>query len=197
MGKILDERSGHEGRNSIEGQRGTENWPFAIPSGEGYVRAEIEVTEQIRGGARISGQPALGAGGRQTISVNWWYEGTPVPRSPKGKVVYRVQAFSGGGGEIVLLRTEEQQFSADTPLTGKNGLKEVIFDLAPNERYALCDLTILDQRRGDARIAQQPATGASGTGKKVVISWWCEGSPNLRAGKAFIKFRVRIFVNRR
>lgn len=98
MAEILSVTRDHTAPNSLAGDDQIETFTATAPPGEGFFLARVEILSQVRGGANVKTEPAVGTTGTFEVKVGWWYDGALPPHAPsdvKGNVKYRLRVFSG------------------------------------------------------------------------------------------------------
>lgn len=92
---LKDDTQSFRGSSFVMGDGGTFTVNFDIPAGRSYGWCQLDIVSSVRGGARISAQPAPGTTGRnKSVSINWWYDGTVNYRAGRGSVKFRVRVFA-------------------------------------------------------------------------------------------------------
>jgi CubicO group peptidase (beta-lactamase class C family) len=98
----LDETQEHRGNNPVFGDKNDDTFFFDVPTSDGYDHAELEIVSQIRGGARITAEPASHGVGTLQITVHWWYDGGS-PLQGSGRIKYRIKVFSTENPQLIVL----------------------------------------------------------------------------------------------
>ncbi len=95
------------------GDRGTDSMEFEVQEGEGFLSVVVALSGAVsvpaRCGATVTEHPDFGAGGRQRVTVDWWFDGT-LTGGP-GRVRYGVHVFTGITGRIIVF--EHRDFEGD------------------------------------------------------------------------------------